>query len=213
MPDQRRCDALIKQHRIGPRRRLNSARPQQGAFGRALAHAFGAGHIGGKGAPFGGPIAFHLRARPCEGHRRNRVGRAFIAARKPVAGRQMHPPPRPRGRGFNLRDPARRKRCSLGPAGIGFQHLGAGFAGRIAQFQPCHIPALRQLISARQAHRFIGRRFTRHRHGTFGQPRQSGGRYVRRRHTGLPLAHHHAQAHLDPLGAFGLFQLALTDVD
>jgi hypothetical protein len=104
------------------------------------------------------------------------------------------------------------ERRRLGPQRCVLQRAGRGVVGGIVEVEGIGIANRAQHVWIGEAHgRVLGRK-PGHADGTFRHFAQRVGTGVRGRDAGLPLSHHDAQADLDALGAFGLFQPTVQHV-
>ncbi len=114
---------------------------------------------------------------------------------------------------MHLADALHGEGCRFGAGRVLLQRGGVRFRRGVAHFQRGNVPIPRKLRRIGQPDGRIERRFASHGHGAFGHCCQRGGADVRGRDIGLPLPDHHAQAEVDPFGAFGLFQHTAAHVD
>ena len=216
MPDQRGGDPFVEQDRHRAGGRPAGAQPFGGPLAGAGADLLRRRHVGGEGARFRRPVALHPQALAGDRHGRDRMAGARVAAGKAVARRQPDRPPHMRGvAGFAGADPGHAQRGRLGPQRQVLQRrrIGRVHPLRLGQFQPGHGGGIERPPLGGEADAVIDRRLAGHGDGAGGHLGDRAGRRVRAGDAGLPGAEDHPQPDLDPVSAFGMFQLPGAHVD
>ncbi len=214
VPDQPGGDPLVVEHRKGPGRRLAGAGPRRGALAGEPADLRRVRQVGPVHPALEGIVALHRGAFAADRHRLDRMPGPAEPPEKPlVAAKCIRPADQLAPAASILLTPGTASAAASASSAAACSSAARRQRRAVLQIERRRVPVARQLAGLGEPAPAVLRRLARHRHRALGHRGDRRGADVARRDAGLLPADQHPEPEVDPLGALGLLQRAVADLD